>query len=393
MLITWMVLLQFHVVGSKVSSGEYLQYKLMASALVSDTQDLFGIPDRLRKISNSTNVFRRFTTIESEIANVSNCVMPPENWPTFGKIELRNYTMRYREDLDPALNHINLTINPGEKIGIVGRTGAGKSSLTKALFRLIHNTSGSIFIDDVDISTIDIRNLRPRMGIIPQESTMLSSALRVDLDPLNEFTLEDMWAALIKCNLASLIVPKPKTTKRASADDIDACSDSDSDSEDESTGISLTEKEKKTQWKSASLLRRVLIYALGDMPRSKTESESSQLSILDKHVRGNSGALSSGQQQLFSLCRLLMRKRKIIILDEATADMDLQTDHNIHKLIHSEFKECTVITIAHRLETVMNSDRIIVLEKGKVVEIGPPKELITKGGYFADLVKDNDFGQ
>ncbi|KAJ2807332.1 Multidrug resistance-associated protein 1 [Coemansia guatemalensis] len=393
MLITWMVLLQFHLVGSKVSSGEYLQYKLMAGALVSDMQDLFDIPDRVRKISNSTNVFRRFTAIESEIADASKSVKPPANWPTCGKIELRDYTMRYCEDRDPALRQINLTINPGEKIGIVGRTGAGKSSLTKALFRLVHNSSGSIFIDDVDISTIDIRCLRPRMGIIPQESTMLSSSLRVDLDPLDEFTIEEMWAALIKCNLASLIVPKHASPKKDSVDENDDCSDSDSDSDDESDGIYKTEKEKRIQWKRASLPKRALIYALGDMPRAKVESRSQQLPILDKRVRGNSGALSSGQQQLFSLCRLLMRRRKIIILDEATADMDLQTDHDIHQLIHSEFTDCTVLTIAHRLETVMNSDRIIVMEKGEVVEIGAPQELIAKGGFFAGLVKDNDFGQ
>ncbi|KAJ2689526.1 Multidrug resistance-associated protein 4 [Coemansia spiralis] len=202
--------------------------------------------------------------------------------------------MKYGAHLNYALRNINLTINPGEKIGIVGRTGAGKSSLAKVLFRLIHeNTSGSILIDGQDISEFGVGDYRPRLGMIPQESTMLDGSVRRNLDPLQQFSAEDI----------------------------------------------------------------------------------------------------SGQQQLFGLCRVIMRKRKIVVLDEATANVDLETDRSVQELIRKEFSDCTVLTIAHRLETIMKSDRIIVMDRGAIAEIGTPQELLSKDGMFAQLVETSDFGQ
>ncbi|KAJ2886331.1 ATP-binding cassette glutathione S-conjugate transporter ycf1 [Coemansia aciculifera] len=198
--------------------------------------------------------------------------------------------MKYGADLGYALKNVNLTINPGEKIGIVGRTGAGKSSLAKVLFRLVHeNTSGSIMIDGQDISEFGVGDYRPQLGMIPQESTMLDGSIRHNLDPLNQFDIEGMWASLIKCNMAKV--------------------------------------------------------------------------------------------------------RRIIVLDEATANVDLETDKSIQELIRKEFSDCTVLTIAHRLDTIMNSDRIIVMDKGTVAEIGTPQELLAKDGMFAQLVKTSEFGQ
>ncbi|KAJ2038419.1 hypothetical protein H4S03_002340, partial [Coemansia sp. S3946] len=229
-------------------------------------------------------------------------------WPLNGKIELRDFGMKYGVHHGYALKNVNLTINPGEKIGIVGRTGAGKSSLAKVLFRFIHdNTSGSISIDGQDISEFGVGDYRPRLGMIPQESSMFNGSIRNNLDPLNQFDVEEMWAALIKCGLA-------------------------------------------------------------------------------KHI------ITSGQQQLFGLCRVIMRNQKIVVLDEATANVDLETDKSIQELISKEFRDCTVLTIAHRLETIMNSDRIIVMDKGTIAEIGTPQELLAKDGMFALLVKTSDFG-
>ncbi|KAJ2866882.1 hypothetical protein GGH94_001257 [Coemansia aciculifera] len=202
--------------------------------------------------------------------------------------------MKYGSNLGYALEIINLTLNSGEKIGIVGRTGAGKSSLVKVLFRLTHeNTSGSILIDGQDISKFGVGYYRPQLGMIPQESSMFSGSIRRNLDPLNQFNVEEI----------------------------------------------------------------------------------------------------SGQQQLFGLCRVIVRKRKIVVLDEATANVDLETDKSIQELIRKEFSNCTVLTIAHRLETIMNSDRIIVMDKGAIAEIGTPQELLAKNGMFAQLVKTSDFGQ
>ncbi|KAJ2103841.1 Multidrug resistance-associated protein 1 [Coemansia sp. S100] len=212
--------------------------------------------------------------------------------------------MKYGADLGYALKNVNLTINPGEKIGIVGRTGAGKSSLAKVLFRLVHeNTSGSILIDGQDISEFGVGDYRPQLGMIPQESTMLDGSIRHNLDPLSQFDIEKMWAALIKCNMANVVSPK---------------------------------------------------HASG--------------TYHDEEVDDNSE-------------------------EGPTANVDLETDKSVQELIRKELSDCTVLTIAHRLDTIMNSDRIIVMDKGTIAEIGTPQELLAKDGMFAQLVKTSDFGQ
>ncbi|KAJ2070860.1 Multidrug resistance-associated protein 1 [Coemansia sp. S155-1] len=238
--------------------------------------------------------------------------------------------MKYGADLGYALKNVNLTINPGEKIGIVGRTGAGKSSLAKVLFRLVHeSTSGSILIDGQDISEFGVGDYRPRLGMIPQESTMLDGSIRHNLDPLNQFDIEKMWAALIKCNMANVVSPK---------------------------------------------------HASG--------------TYHDEEVDDNS---EEGQRRTGALEALAVvnnnYSRRIIVLDEATANVDLETDKSVQELIRKELSDCTVLTIAHRLDTIMNSDRIIVMDKGTIAEIGTPQELLAKDGMFAQLVKTSDFGQ
>ncbi|KAJ2740681.1 hypothetical protein GGI20_005677, partial [Coemansia sp. BCRC 34301] len=155
---------------------------------------------------NNKQLFRSLAEREAEAPYVVEGCRPSAQWPPNGKIEFRDFSMKYGVDLGYALRNINLTINPGEKIGIVGRTGAGKSSLAKVLFRLIpENTSGSILIDGQDISEFGIGDYRPRLGMIPQESSMFSGSIRRNLDPLNQFDIENMWASLIKCNVAKTI--------------------------------------------------------------------------------------------------------------------------------------------------------------------------------------------
>ncbi|KAJ2460949.1 Multidrug resistance-associated protein 1, partial [Coemansia sp. RSA 2337] len=264
-------------------------------------------------------MFRNLAERDPEAPYVIDTCRPSAQWPLNGMVEFRDFSMKYGSHLDYALRNINLTINPGEKIGIVGRTGAGKSSLAKVLFRLIHeNTSGSIAIDGQDISEFGVGDYRPRLGMIPQEPSMFSGSIRRNLDPLNQFDVEEMWASLVKCNLSEL--------------------------------------------------------------------------VSSKEVSSNGSEESDGQQQLFGLCRVIMHKQKIIVLDEATANVDLETDKSVQELIRKEFRDCTVLTIAHRLETIMNSDRIIVMDKGTIAEIGTPQELLAKDGMFAQLVKTSDFG-
>ncbi|KAJ2608173.1 hypothetical protein GGF44_006408 [Coemansia sp. RSA 1694] len=182
------------------------------------------------------------------------------------------------------------------------------------IFRLVNqNTSGSIIVDGNDIAGFGVGDYRPRLGVIPQESTMFGGTVRDNLDPLNEFSIEDMWAAMVKCGVVDILKQ-----------------DNDPDDDDDDDGT------------------------------------------------------------LFSLCRLLMRKRKVLVLDEATADVDSVTDRKMQELIRTEFSDCTVLTIAHRLDTIMNSDRVVVMEQGRIVEVGEPRELMARGGMFSQLVKTNE---
>ncbi|KAJ2070914.1 Multidrug resistance-associated protein 1, partial [Coemansia sp. S155-1] len=149
------------------------------------------------------NEFRNLAERDPEAPYVIDSCRPSAQWPPNGKIEFRDFSMKYGVDLNYALKNVNLTINQGEKIGIVRRTGAGKSSLAKVLFRLVHeNTSGSILIDGQDISKFGVGDYRPRLGMIPQESSMFSGSIRRNLDPLSQFDIEETWASLIKCNMA-----------------------------------------------------------------------------------------------------------------------------------------------------------------------------------------------
>ncbi|KAJ2253386.1 Transporter of the ATP-binding cassette (ABC), partial [Coemansia sp. RSA 455] len=302
---------------------------------------------------------------------------PSTQWPPHGKIEFHDFSMKYGADLGYALKNVNLTINPGEKIGIVGRTGAGKSSLAKVLFRLIHeNTSGSILIDGQDISEFGVGDYRPRLGMIPQESSMFDGSIRRNLDPLSQFDVEEVWASLVKCNLSKLVSSKEIASNGS-----------------EEFEYEEDQARKREQWQDAGWLKRAMLFILNNMPVTLDPVEKPKSNGLDKSVQSCFGSFSSGQQQLFSLCRVIMRKRKIIVLDEATANVDLETDKSVQELIRKEFSDCTVLTIAHRLETIMNSDRIIVMDKGTIAEIGTPEELLAKDGMFAQLVKTSDFGQ
>ncbi|XP_008943924.1 PREDICTED: canalicular multispecific organic anion transporter 1 [Merops nubicus] len=245
---------------------------------------------------------------------------PPRGWPSKGEIQFVDYKVRYRPELELVLQGITCNIGSTEKVGVVGRTGAGKSSLTNCLFRVLEAADGKIFIDGVDIATIGLHDLRQNLTIIPQDPVLFTGTLRMNLDPFDQYSDEDVWKALELAHLKTYVQDLPE-------------------------GL--------------------------------------------MHLVSEGGEnLSVGQRQLLCLARALLRKAKILILDEATAAVDLETDHLIQTTIRGEFADCTVLTIAHRLHTIMDSNRVMVLQAGRIVEYDSPEELLKKQGVFSAMAKD-----
>ncbi|ULT79401.1 hypothetical protein L5515_016086 [Caenorhabditis briggsae] len=242
-------------------------------------------------------------------------------WPEKGDILIKNFSVRYRPGLELVLHEVSAHVAPSEKVGIVGRTGAGKSSLTLALFRIIEADGGCIEIDGVNIADLQLEQLRSRLTIVPQDPVLFSGTLRMNLDPFDAFNDDQIWEALRNAHLESFV-------------------------------------------------------------------NSLQHGLSHKISEGGEN-LSVGQRQLICLARALLRKTKVLVLDEAAAAVDVETDSLLQKTIREQFKECTVLTIAHRLNTVMDSDRLLVLDKGRVAEFDTPKRLLANpDGIFYSMAKD-----
>ncbi|KAL2953239.1 hypothetical protein AAZX31_19G155000 [Glycine max] len=263
----------------------------------------------------------QYSQIPSEAPTVIEDYRPPSSWPENGTIEIIDLKIRYKENLPLVLYGVTCTFPGGKKIGIVGRTGSGKSTLIQALFRLIEPTSGSILIDNINISEIGLHDLRSHLSIIPQDPTLFEGTIRGNLDPLDEHSDKEIWEALDKSQLGEVI------------------------------------REKGQQ--------------------------------LDTPVLENGDNWSVGQRQLVALGRALLQQSRILVLDEATASVDTATDNLIQKIIRSEFKECTVCTIAHRIPTVIDSDLVLVLSDGRVAEFNTPSRLLEdKSSMFLKLVTE-----
>lgn len=268
-----------------------------------------------------------------------------KDWPSTGAINFKNYTTRYREGLDPVLKNISIDIKPSEKIGIVGRTGAGKSSLTLALFRIIEATGGHIDIDDIDTSSIGLFDLRSQLNIIPQDAAAFEGTVRENLDPFGNHTDEELWKVLELAHLKDHVEQMKTEAKK---------------------------EDKKNKKKDE-------------------EPVKPQVGLNARVLEGGSN-LSSGQKQLLCLARALLKQSRVLVLDEATAAVDVQTDKVIQETIRSEFKDKTILTIAHRLDTIMDSDRVLVLERGEVKEFDSPEKLLAdRDGVFYSLCKEGGY--
>uniref|UniRef100_A0AC11APY1 Uncharacterized protein n=1 Tax=Ovis aries TaxID=9940 RepID=A0AC11APY1_SHEEP len=245
---------------------------------------------------------------------------PPSQWPNKGVVEFVDYRARYRDDLGLALQDITFQTHGEEKVGIVGRTGAGKSTLSNCLFRIVERSGGKIIIDGIDISTIGLHDLRGKLNIIPQDPVLFSGTLRMNLDPLDKYPDHELWEVLELCHLKEFVQSLPKK-------------------------------------------------------------------LLHEISEGGEN-LSVGQRQLVCLARALLRKTKILILDEATASIDFETDNLVQTTIRKEFSDCTILTIAHRLHSIIDSDRVLVLDSGRITEFETPQNLIHKRGLFFDMLTE-----
>ncbi|XP_031342698.1 probable multidrug resistance-associated protein lethal(2)03659 [Photinus pyralis] len=295
-------------ITQSISLIAYLQYAMQQTAELEN---------------NMTSVERilEYDAIEQE----DKCSTEPlKTWPKSGGILFRNLSLKYSPLGSTILKNLNFEIFPREKIGIIGRTGAGKSSIVNALLRLSY-TSGDILIDNVDIKTLNLQAVRSKISVIPQDPTLFSGTLRQNLDPFEEYNDEVLWKSLEEVELKSFFESQPE-------------------------------------------------------------------GLFHVIVQGGTN-ISVGQRQLICLSRAILRNNNILIMDEATANVDLETDNLIQRTIRRKFENCTVLTIAHRLQTLLDSDRVLVMNSGEVIEFDKPSVLRENtNGYFYKVVQKMNLG-
>uniref|UniRef100_A0A6B2KWB1 Uncharacterized protein n=1 Tax=Arcella intermedia TaxID=1963864 RepID=A0A6B2KWB1_9EUKA len=266
---------------------------------------------------NSVERFLEYEkSIPQEMTN-QNTLVTRSDWPKIGKIEFKGLSFKYHYG-PLVLKDLSFTIQPKSKTAIVGRTGAGKSSLFRAIYRLNEPESGTIMIDDVDYRSVATHHIRSKLSIIPQDPTLFQGSLRYNLDPFNEYTDDEIWDALHTVQLTDLINVHPDKLNQIVSD---------------------------------------------------------------------SSSMSVGQRQLLCMVRAVLKQSTILLLDEATASVDVETDALIQHSIRKVFKDCTVITIAHRLNTIMDNDMVLVLDKGQLVEADTPYNLLSQKGLFYSMVQ------
>ncbi|KAK2406346.1 ABC transporter C family member [Trifolium repens] len=268
----------------------------------------------------SVERINQFIHIPAEPPAIVDNNRPPSSWPSKGRIDLQGLEIRYRPNAPLVLKGITCAFKEGSRVGVVGRTGSGKSTLISALFRLVEPSRGDILIDGINICSIGLKDLRMRLSIIPQEPTLFKGSIRTNLDPLGLYSDDEIWKAVEKCQLKETINKLP--------------------------------------------------------------------SLLDSSVSDEGGNLSLGERQLICLGRVLLKRNRILVLDEATASIDSATDIILQRVIRQEFAECTVITVAHRIPTVIDSDMVMVLSYGKLVEFDEPSKLMNTNSSFSKLVAE-----
>ena len=281
----------------------------------------------------------------------------PAAWPTEGRLEVDDLVVSYAPDLPPVLKGLSFTVEKNQRVGVVGRTGAGKSSLTLALFRFLEAQQGKILIDGLDVSKIKLHDLRSRLAIIPQDPVLFSGTVRTNLDPFEEYSDTELNDALARVHLVS-------------------------SSDDEATLTSQTATPRPSGGTGATTPDTATMQG----------TNSNLFSSLSSPISEGGLNLSQGQRQLLCLARAIVSRPKIMVLDEATSAVDMETDALIQQSIRAEFgrNATTLLVIAHRLSTIADFDRILVLDAGKAVEFGTPRDLMDiENGVFKNLVENS----
>ena len=282
---------------------------------------MIGVND-FGKTLTSVYRCRKYTKIPQEkylVNKYNNKNIVKNNIFPDGKIIFDNYNVKYGPDEPLVLKNISIEIKEGEKIGVVGRTGSGKTTLSLCLFRILEADSGKILIDNIDISKIDLYSLRENISIIPQEPTLIEGSLKYNIDPYNKY------------------------------------SDSEINKLINEIGLDVFMSDKN----------------------------------LDYKIEENGNNLSVGERQLICIARAFLKKNKIIVMDEATSSIDFKTENIIQNTISKFMNNCTIITIAHRIKTIINYDKILVMSNGEIVEFDTPKNLLEKKGLFYLLYKES----
>jgi ATP-binding cassette subfamily C (CFTR/MRP) protein 1 len=319
---------------SASATGLLLNYVIQIVGLLSLTVRAMTL------VENEMNSVERLHEysfhLPQEAAYTKSEFTPPQEWPSSGYIEFKDVSLRYRANLPTVLKDMNLSVYPGEKVGICGRTGAGKSSIMTALYRLTELEKGSIEIDGLDISNMRLYDLRSKLSIIPQDPVLFQGTVRKNLDPFGNYNDDLLWDTLRRTGLI---------------DDM--------------------------------LLKRVMNTKYD--PKNDVTYENLHKFHLDQIVDDDGSNFSLGERQLIALARSMVRNSKILILDEATSSVDFETDSMIQETITNEFSSCTILCIAHRLKTILKYDRIIVMDQGRIVEKGAPWALYNSGGPFRKM--------
>lgn len=339
------------VVAAVIVSAKGIDASLAGFALAFSLQYTGSIIWTLRSYSNvemDMNAAERiveYTQLDTEDQGGNS---PPAGWPTEGNLEVDGVVAGYASDLPPVLKGLSFKITKNQRVGVVGRTGAGKSSLTLALFRFLEAREGSIHIDGLDISTINLQDLRGRLAIIPQDPVLFSGTVRSNLDAFDEHSDAELRDALERVHLI-------RATGLASRDEL-------------SSG-SASGRGSPTRELSAPL-----------------DTNTNIFNSLSSRISEGGLNLSQGQRQLLCLARAIVSRPKIMVLDEATSAVDMATDVLIQRSIREEFGDSTLLVIAHRLSTIADFDRILVMSDGKAVEYDSPRRLLEQEGMFWEMV-------